>query len=348
MNITFDHFFLKISLLSILSFFRGPDFYSEKGIKIEQINSAIQKGKKFLQNIQRYDGAICDTINPLFETWETVLVAEALYQTRSNHDEQAFLKAMTFLKHNENNDGLLCHNKKCSKAYCIETTSVYFQLLSAMGESGKVQKSILKIVSLQQKTGQWIVGNPDVHENKDFASVTAFALNCLHQASVKAPNIDQSLSWLLKKQTPEGDWGSSWEYYGITGYALWPIMQTLHDHSSKEVETSMKKAVRYILSHQLEDGSWKHKNSTGHTKQPSEELQTALMLSALAYEGHNNHQESFARGIDFLLKQQLKNGAWDGGYFPIESVRYEKKEYIFATSRILCLMNRYLDFLKKN
>ncbi len=348
MNITFNHSILKISLLSILSFYSSPDFYIERDLKIEQINSAIQNGKKFLQEIQRIDGAICDTVNPLFETWETVLAAEALYQTRSNHDEQTFQKAMTFLKYNENNDGLLCHNKKCSKAYCIETTSVYFQLLSAMGESGKVQKSILKIVNLQQNTGQWIVGNPDVHENKDFASVTAFALNCLHQASVKSHNINQSLSWLVKKQTPEGDWGSFWEYYGIPGYALWPILQTFHDHTSKEIEASTEKAVRYILSHQLEDGSWKYKNNNEHIKQPSKELQTSLMLSALEYEGYKNHQESFARGIDFLLQHQLKNGAWDGGYFPIVSVRYEKKEYIFATSRILCLLNSYLNFLKKN
>ena len=217
-----------------------------------------------------------------------------------------------------------------------------------MGESGKVRQSIQNIVSLQQNTGQWFVGNPDVHENKDFASVTSFALNSLHNAGVKASYIDQSLSWLLNKQTPEGDWGSTWEYYCIPGYALWPILQTLHDHSSKEVETSMKKAVRYILSNQLDDGSWKHKNNSGQTKQPSAELQTALMLSALKYASYDDHQVSFEKGIDFLLQHQLKNGAWDGGYFPIESVRYEKKEYIFATSRILCLLNSYLAFLKKN
>jgi len=67
----------------------------------------------------------------------------------------------------------------------------------------------------------------------------------------------------------------------------------------------------------------------------SPELQTALMLRCLVGAKDPMAQRALKNGLDFLLKTQLSNGSWDGGYFPIPSARYKKKEYLLATSLII-------------
>ncbi len=318
-----------------LFFTTGKKAYSNEQIRLSQ-----QKGIQFLQHIQRNDGAICDTVNPLFETWETILAVSAIYKANSDTNVPAVKRGLFFLMYNENSDGLICHNQKCKKAYCLETTAVYFNLLKLTGKNEQVIDGSKKIAALQKQTGEWDIGNPDVTIQKDFPSVTAFVLDLLHNTGIEPLYKKEAISWLLKKQTKGGDWGSAWEYYGCPAYALWPVMKLLQNENTKETRLAEDKAVAFILASQNKDGSWFYKDAALQ-KQTSAELQTALMLSALQNAGLKN-SEAILKGINFLVNTQQKNGNWDGGYFPIPEKRYSKQEYIFATTLAVDVMHNYL------
>ncbi len=296
---------------------------------------ALGKGISFLSNIQRADGAICDTSNALFDIWETVLAATALYQIKQDTNQPALKKALSFLRENENPSGLICHNKKCRNEFCLETTSVYYTLLFEIGERENVRKGAEGIAAMQKPTGQWAIGNPDISEQKEFPSVTAFVLNMLNKAGVAPPYKKENYTWLSDKQTLDGDWGHAWEYYNSPAYALWPMMKTLNNKSAEK-----EKALNYILSRQQKDGGWSL-NDSFIKRTISPELHTALMLSALYNAGFNN-KKVIDKGIDFLLSKQSEKGCWDGGYFPIPVDRYIKKEYVFATALSMSVLISYL------
>jgi squalene cyclase len=300
----------------------------------KEVSASIEKARSFLKSIQRSDGAICDTVNRLFETWETILAATALYETTQNTKDPVLEKAIAFLHNNENPSGLICHNQKCRSAYCLETTSAYYLMLLEMGEKPKVKKGAMLVAAMQKKTGQWEIGNPDVREQKEFPSVTAFVLSMLSKIGVEPPYKKEAYAWLISKQTFDGDWGHAWEYYNCPAYALWPVMNILHG-----------KAIQYIYKQQRRDGSWFF-HDTLAKRETSPELQTALMLSALFNAGSRN-TEVIDKAVAFLLAKQNDKGYWDGGFFPIPSDRYTKKEYVFPTALSLSVLNRYLHSHRK-
>ncbi len=307
---------------------------------VEAIRLSQQKAIDFLINIQRKDGAICDTINPLFETWETILAITAIYRSNSDTNDLTVRKGLSFLMNNENKEGLVCHNQKCKQAYCLETTAVYYNLLKLTGKKGNLNERLKQIAVIQKQSGEWEIGNPDVRIEKDFPSVTAFVLNLFNDEAVEPVYKKQALNWLLKKQTRQGDWGSAWEYYGCKGYALWPILKVLHKENTTNSRMARNKAVSFILSKQNSNGSWFDKDPALE-KQTSAALQTALMLKALQHAGVTN-TEAVSKGINFLVNSQQKNGNWTGGYFPIPEKRYTKEEYVFATALAIEVMQTYL------
>lgn len=311
---------------------------------MEKIEQAQKRGTAFLKQIQRTDGAICDTINPLFETWETILAATALYKSVTDTNHAAVRKATLFLKKNENNEGLICHNIKCSNAYCLETTAAYFNLLQISGNKTAVQNSLNKIAALQKQTGEWEIGNPDVTIEKSFPSVTAFVLNLFADEGANPEHRKEAIDWLIKKQTTQGDWGSAWEYYGCSGYALWQVLKALRNESSQKARLAKEKAIAFITATQHADGSWYYRNPA-YQKQTSPELQTVLMLLALQGSGAENDIVTL-KGINFLLARQQKNGSWNGGFFPIPDKRYVKEEYVFVTALAIELMQNYLLYKK--
>lgn len=301
------------------------------------INESIKKASQFLKHIQRSDGAICDTTNRLFDTWETIIATSALLEAEKDTSHYICKKALSYLKNNENNNGLICHNSKCKQAYCLETTSVYYLLLLQIGDVQKVKFNLKKIGNLQKSTGQWEIGNPDVREQLSFPSVTAFALSVYSSLNLKPSYENEALNWLIKTQKTQGNWGTAWEYYGNAAYAIWPIMKI--KKGNKNFMQAKQKANEYIINTQLKDGSWNLDSTT--SKAISIELQTSLMLNSLQNYDELQNAKPIKKAIDFLLKSQKKEGSWEGGFFPIPNNRYEKKEYVFATSLALIALNKY-------
>lgn len=303
------------------------------------IKTALQKGCAFLTQLQRKDGAISDTINPLFETWETILAAKSIFRCDSAVNETAIKKALAFLQSNENNEGLICHNRKCKAAYCLETTAEYITLLKLTGNTRDLEPGLQKIAAMQKQTGDWDIGNPDVTRETNFPSVTAFIVNLFNSTGSKIAGKQKAINWLLHKQTAKGHWGSAWEYYGCTGYALWQVLQALKHENSKETKMAIDKAIAFIKKAQRYDGSWLEEEPF-HEKHISAQLQTALMLASLQCAGIKEG-EVIDKGISFLINSQQPDGSWDGGFFPIPEKRYTKQEYVFATALAIEVLQNY-------
>jgi Squalene-hopene cyclase C-terminal domain/Prenyltransferase and squalene oxidase repeat len=305
--------------------------------------SALEKGEAFLARIQRPDGAICDTVNPLFDTWETVLAASALYKINSDTNRPVLKKALAYLRANEDSAGMICHNKKCKDAFCLETTSEYFQLLIQIHGKEFIRPRLDTIIAMQKETGEWEIGNPDVRGQKDFPSVTAFVLNLFYAAKVEPRDRKKAEQWLVTHQLPEGHWGSNWEYYGSPAYAIWPMLRSLHHLDMDDSTDARKKAKSFVLESRLENNSW-NAGDPMQRKKASAELQTAFMLCGILEGGSKDAALAAEPSVTWLLNQQQPDGSWNGGYFPIPSVRYEKKEYVTATALSLRAISQYKTY----
>jgi hypothetical protein len=302
---------------------------------------AIDRGYAFLKTVQRANGAICDTINPLFDIWETVEAATAIWNCYGDASDPVLTKALQFLKTHENKDGLLCHNVKCRNSYCLETTSEYVILLASIDGKKSIQARMEVVKKLQKPSGQWEIGNPDVLEYKDFPSVTAFVLRALQSAEMAPLYPDAAWAWLMAQQNADGNWGATWEYYGCTAYALWPVLQALKAAGSPASKAAMHKAVAAIDRDQQASSYWDATVSSS-PKQVSRALQTALVVNALLGVDNPMAREAAASGTDFLLAQQQPDGHWSGGNFPIPNARYNKSEYVFATAQAMVALHAQL------
>ncbi len=311
-------------LILTLGFF-SPTFSQQPAT--DKLRSAINNGALFLKNIQRTDGAICDTTNALFDVWETIIAATAIYDLTKDTNDLAFKKAIAFIRLNQNSNGLICHNQKCKKEYCLETSAAWFLLLIKTGHL-KTVKARLKIIdTLQNKLGYWEIGNPDVTEKKIFPSVTGFILSIYKAAGVTPPNEKKAYDWLVSQQNAEGHWGAAWEYYNCPAYATWAIKPGLSKNTTHT--KAFLKMNDYLLASQKKDGSWFY-TDTFFDKCPSAELQTAFYLQSLNETAKN--EIAINRAVEFLYNAQKKDGSWDGGSFPIKNKRYSKKEYVLSTA----------------
>lgn len=308
-------------------------FLSNLGIsQTKTIETSLDKATEFILAQQNEDGMIADSTNQLFNIWETILATDALLRLKSTNNQDQILKALNFLRTNENSNGLICHNTKCIDSVCIETSSLYLELFAAQNFSEVIRHKLEKIASQQKTDGSWEVGNPDVNEHKSFPSVTGFVVNLFNEYSFSEYDKTAAMNYIVSKQDSDGSWGQEWEYYGCPGYALWQCMQALEGEEG--FTEYYQRAKEYILVNQREDGSWFFQNPT-IANCTSPQLQTVLMLQCLVHETDEDARKALEQGIVFLLNTQQADGSWDGGYFPIENPRYKKREYIFATSLII-------------
>ncbi len=314
-------------------FFIGSVFGQSDKATVED---AIQRSRRFLEQQQTEWGSFQDSTNALFNVWETILVTDALLEVHQSPDSIT-KKALKWLKSCENQNGLICHNNLCSESFCVETSALYMSLLRRKMLKEQLYKPLYLLEELQQENGSWNVVNPDVTGNKDFPSVTGFVVCSFTTTKFPRGDRKKALDYIVSKQEPDGSWGSWWEYYDCPGYAMWQCIPALHTDTS--YNSARKKAVDYALSIQLENGSWNQKDAEG-TNHISAELQTVFMLSALKEETSAECKEAYRKGIAFLIQRQLSNGSWDGGFFPVPTESYKKREYLITTALAMnCLVH---------
>jgi hypothetical protein len=123
---------------------------------------------------------------------------------------------------------------------------------------------------------------------------------------------------LLKSQSTDGSWNS--EALGITapGGNIQTTSQALVRLGYLQFPSdypAIRMGVKFLFSHQNEDGSWplpksKLKNEfTGYDMQP---LQTAIPLEGIAACGYSTDKRA-EKAYEWLLNQKLDDGAWPVG-----------------------------------
>jgi hypothetical protein len=300
---------------------------NSQSIPFSVIKQSIQKGNAFLIKEQSADGSFSDSTNGLFNTWETVLVSKALMQTFGPKDT-LIQKSLSWLKSQENSDGLICHNIRCKGGVCLETSSLYLQLLHDTGDTIGTLLRFKSLCSGQLDNGSWDILNPYVKGDKNYVSVPAFILNTAFYTQTSVPDQDKALDF-IQYNFSENGFPSNWEYYGTPTYAIWQGLR-----ASKQ-RSDLYKALKYFITeHQRPNGSWSFQDSLQGNPHISSELETAFILSAMIQCDDQELEPLIYKACSFLFEKQLPSGAWNGGRFPIENKEYHKYEYLLCTSLI--------------
>jgi squalene-hopene/tetraprenyl-beta-curcumene cyclase len=145
------------------------------------------------------------------------------------------------------------------------------------------------------------------------ADVTAHALEMLAALGLaRGEPARRGLKWLLDSQEQDGSWFGRWgvNYIYGTGAAV-PALVAAGVAPS---EPCIRRAVRWLESHQNADGGWgedarSYDDPAYAGRGPSTASQTAWALIALHAAGERS--ESLARGADWLLSTQRPDGTWD-------------------------------------
>ena len=120
------------------------------------------------------------------------------------------------------------------------------------------------------------------------------------------------------EQEPEGCWFGRWGTNYI--YGTWSALIALDAAEIDKSLPAIRRAARWLISKQRQDGGWGEDGASYWSGQPKGEgkastpSQTAWALLGLMAAGEIDHP-AVARGIDYLIATQNKNGLWDEAFY---------------------------------
>ncbi|MGK8525025.1 prenyltransferase/squalene oxidase repeat-containing protein [Nocardia asteroides] len=314
------------------------------------VDAVVAQAFDYFRRCLQPDGSIAeDSSVDVFQEWDTVnaLKAIALWQKRlppeAGHVANELLR---FLAGREKSSGMLSWGAMeiAPSEYCTETSSEYISALAILGHDESARRKAEFLRSRQLPDGPW----EEVHSHipKAFQlepSVTGFALCALDKAGTEPEYLDEALSFLARKQSPEGHFGINWYYYCTHYYLMRPAVAALMDYGNY---AAAAKARDFVLTRQRPDGSWFSQVDGFHGEPSAPELQTALALATLAHAGMDASEPPVRRAIDWLLSRRRPDGSWFGGRYPYpetESYRsFRATQDVYTTAQVLAAFD-YLE-----
>jgi len=132
-----------------------------------------------------------------------------------------------------------------------------------------------------------------------------------HPAAVKG------LEFLKSLQEPDGSWWGRWGVNYI--YGTWSALRGLISIGESPQSNAVKMAVQWLKAHQNSDGGWgetcdSYKKPELRGFGPSTPSQTAWAIMGLLA-GDEEESVEVARGIQYLIRTQKKDGTWDEEHF---------------------------------
>jgi len=151
------------------------------------------------------------------------------------------------------------------------------------------------------------------------SDVSARCIGFLAQIGIDpARGLAAAVSCLLKEQESEGCWFGRWGTNYI--YGTWSALCALNAAGIGKTAPAMRRAVRWLISKQRDDGGWGEDGASYWQDQPKGEgkqstpAQTAWAVLGLMAAGEADHPAT-KKGIDYLCATQNKNGLWDEKYY---------------------------------
>ena len=208
------------------------------------------------------------------------------------------------------------------------------------GVPSDYQQSIARgrewILGLQSRNGGW--GAFDADNNYEYlnhipfsdhgalldpptADVTARCVSMLAQLGDKrgeSEALDRAILYLRHAQQQDGSWYGRWGMNYI--YGTWSVLSALNAAGIDAASDAVRRAVDWLVSIQNPDGGWGEDGASyrldykGYEPAPSTASQTAWATLGLMAAGEVDHP-AVARGVDFLMRTQGKDGFWGEARF---------------------------------
>ena len=151
------------------------------------------------------------------------------------------------------------------------------------------------------------------------ADVTARCASMLAQLGYDRghPVMNRALAFLRREQEDDGSWFGRWGTNYI--YGTWSVLAAFNAAGEDMDAPHVRKAVEWLKSRQREDGGWGEDCASYWDDRRDEAMastpsQTAWATLALMAAGEAAGEHA-ARGIDYLIGAERKDGVWEERYF---------------------------------
>lgn len=282
--------------------------------------------------------------------WDTALLTNALIEAGVPHDHPALQKAGLYLMSRQTKtigDWIISSpNAQPGGWYFqfenelypdVDDSAVVIMALSKLkipGRDGELDESMRRgmqwVLAMQGSDGGW--GAYDKDNNRvvfnyiPFAdhkalldpSTADLAGRCLEMLGALGydqthPAAGPALAFLKKEQEENGSWYGRWGVNYI--YGTWSVLAGLRAIGEDLSAPYIRRAVSWLESKQNSDGGWGESclsycdDGDYHGRGESTPSQTAWALMGLMSAGAID-SFSVARGVQYLLRQQTKDGSW--------------------------------------
>ena len=289
-------------------------------------------------------------LQPCFSPiWDTALLVNALIEAGVPQDHQALQKAGAYLISRQTKavgDWIFSSPKAQPGGWYfqfenelypdVDDSAVVLMALSKLKLPQKaehqeaIRRGMQWVMAMQGSDGGW--GAYDKDNNRvvfnyiPFAdhhalldpSTSDLAGRCLEMLAALGydrthPAVAPALAFLKKEQEQDGSWYGRWGINYI--YGTWSVLAGLRAIGEDVSAPYIRRAVSWLESKQNPDGGWgesclSYAEAEHSGKGDSTPSQTAWALMALM-SADVTDSFSVARGVQYLLRQQLKDGAWE-------------------------------------